>query len=70
MSEVRPGRVEVLGHVAMVDAIGCVDVYNQRGQWLGWTNGADEVMSTGGFRESCGSTVVAVSRAAKGVARG
>jgi hypothetical protein len=54
----------------MVDAIGCVDVYNQRGQWLGWTNGADEVMSTGGFRESVGSTVVAVSRAAKGVARG
>lgn len=70
MSEVRPGRVEVLGHVATVDAIGCVDVYTQRGQWLGWTNGADEVMSTGGFRDDVAPTVERVARAAKEVARG
>lgn len=70
MGEVRPGRVEVLGHVAMVDAIGCVDVYNLRGIWLGWTNGADEVMSTGGFREDLAPTLERVAKAAKDVTRG
>lgn len=70
MGDVRPGRVDVLGHVATIDAIGCVDVYTMRGTWLGWTNGADEMMSTGGFRDDIASTVERVAKAAKGVNRG